>query len=86
MVNGVTIPPDVMVTSSKPDLVLVDRSATPTRVDLVELTVPWDSGAEGARVRKQLRCHVSRLTFHVSRVTCHMSPIVKELAHRPILS
>ena len=23
----------------------VDRSATPTRVNLVELTIPWDSGA-----------------------------------------
>ena len=54
-VNGVTIPPDIQTTSSKPDLVLVDRSANPTRVDLVELTVPWDSGAEGARLRKEVR-------------------------------
>jgi hypothetical protein len=27
----------------KPDLVMIDRSATPTRVMLLELTVPWDS-------------------------------------------
>ena len=54
-VNGVTIPPDILTTSSKPDLVLVDRSANPIRVDLVELTVPWDSGAEGARLRKEVR-------------------------------
>ena len=54
-VNGVTIPPDILLTSSKPDLVLVDRSSTPARVDLVELTVPWDSGAEGARLRKEVR-------------------------------
>ena len=48
-VNGVTIPPNILVTASKPDLVLVDRSATPTRVDLVELTVPLHSGAEVAQ-------------------------------------
>ena len=45
--NGVTIPPNILTNASKPDLVLVDRSATPTRVDPVELPVPWDSGAEG---------------------------------------
>ena len=61
-VNGVTIPPDILTATSKPDLVLVDRSAqrkqltaNPIRVDLVELTVPWDSGAEGARLRKEAR-------------------------------
>ena len=54
-VNGVTIPSDIILTSSKPDLVIVDRSTTPTRVDLVELTIPWDSGAEGARARKEVR-------------------------------
>ena len=54
-VNGVTIPPDILVTASKPDLVIVDRSSQHTKVNLVELTVPWDSGAEGARLRKELR-------------------------------
>ena len=54
-VNGGTIPPNILLNSSKPDLVLVDRSTTPVRVDLVELTVPWDSGAEGAKLRKEVR-------------------------------
>ena len=54
-VNGVTISLDILTTASKPDLVLVDRTASPTRVDLVELTAPWDSVAEVARVRKELR-------------------------------
>ena len=53
--NGVTNPSDIILTSSKPDLVIVDRSTSPTRVDLVELTIPWDSGAEGARARKEVR-------------------------------
>ena len=50
-----TIPPDIILTSSKPDLVIVDRSVTPPRLDLIELTVPWDSGADEARIRKQRR-------------------------------
>ena len=54
-VSGLTIPPNILTTASKPDLILVDRTATPTRVALVELTVHWDSGAEGVRVRKEQR-------------------------------
>ena len=50
-----TILLDILVTSKKPGLVLVDRGTTPTKVDLVELTVPWDSGAQGAKMRKEIR-------------------------------
>ena len=42
-VNGGTVPPDMALTGQVPDLVLVDKSVTPTRVVLLELTVPWDS-------------------------------------------
>ena len=42
-VNGGTVPPDLVLTDQIPDLVIVDRSTTPTRVVLVELTVPWDA-------------------------------------------
>ena len=46
-----------MVTDHKPDLVLVDRSSTPTKVVLLESTVPWNSSKnfEEARVRKEER-------------------------------
>ena len=37
------MPPDLALTGQVPDLVLIDRSVTPTRVVLLELTVPWDS-------------------------------------------
>ena len=39
-VNGVTVPPDLAMTSQKPDLVIVKRKSK--EVYLVELTVPWD--------------------------------------------
>ena len=31
------------MTEQIPDLVIIDRSRTPTKVVLLELTVPWDS-------------------------------------------
>ena len=40
-VNGVTIPSDIILTTSKPDLVIVDRFVTPPILDLIELTIPW---------------------------------------------
>ena len=52
-VNGVTLPPDVIITDRKPDLVIIDRSSN--KVNLVKLTVPWDSGTEGAKQRKEER-------------------------------
>ena len=42
-VNGGTVPPDMALTGQVPDLVLIDKSVAPTRVVLLELTVPWDS-------------------------------------------
>ena len=42
-VNGGTIPHDLVLTEQIPDLVIIDRSATPAKVVLLELTVPWDS-------------------------------------------
>ena len=41
--NGGTIPPDLVLTEQKPDLVIIDRSVLPAKVVLLELTVPWDS-------------------------------------------
>ena len=37
------MPPDLALTGQVPDLVLINRSVIPTRVVLLELTVPWDS-------------------------------------------
>ena len=42
-VNGGTIPHNLVMTEQIPDLVVIDRSETPNKVILLELTVPWDS-------------------------------------------
>ena len=53
-INGVTIPPDVAMTAQKPDLVIINRKASPPEVTLVELTVPWDSSANmGAALQRK---------------------------------
>ena len=41
--NGVTIPADIAMTGLKPDLVNIDRAASPPEVRLIELTVPCDT-------------------------------------------
>ena len=56
-INGGTLPPDVALTASRPDLVLIDRSSNPPHVILAELTVTWDTvhNTDRARDRKQAR-------------------------------
>ena len=42
-VNGSTGLQEMAITEQKPDLVVIDKSENPTKVMLVELTVPWDA-------------------------------------------
>ena len=44
-VNGGTVPPELTLTNQIPDLVIIDRSVTPAKVVLLELTVPWDAAS-----------------------------------------
>ena len=56
-INGGSIPPNIMVTSSRPDLVIVDSSTTPQTVYLFELTVCFETAEniEAANQRKYNR-------------------------------
>ena len=40
-VNGGTIPPDMVVTIQRPNLVIIDNNTSPASVILVELTIPF---------------------------------------------
>ena len=44
--HGGTVPPDILVTALRPDLVIVNRQLQ--RLMLFELTCPWDSNIENA--------------------------------------
>ena len=56
-INGSTIPPNITVTSSRPDLVIVDSSSSPQTVYLYELTVCFErtGNLEAANSRKYSR-------------------------------
>ena len=48
-----TVPTDILVTSQKPDLVIIDRALK--KIVLVELTVPFDINVKSAHERKNKR-------------------------------
>ena len=54
-INGGTLPADIVTTLARPDIVLIDRSTTPTTVYLYELTVAYESANSGANQRKENR-------------------------------
>ena len=56
-VNGGTVPADLALTEQIPDMVIIDKSANPTKVMLLKLTVPWDSSNafQAALDRKEAR-------------------------------
>ena len=52
-INGGTLPPDVIVTSQRPDIVILNR--TEKKIVLFELTVSFEKNAEAANLRKNRR-------------------------------
>ena len=61
-VNGGTVPPDMALTEQKPDLVVIDKSQSPAKVILVELTVPWDSANNFKAALDRKTARYERLT------------------------
>ena len=41
-INGLTIPSNIVITQQRPDIVLIDKSATPHTVWLFELSVSFE--------------------------------------------
>ena len=48
--NGGTIPPDILATSFRPDLVLINRNQK--KIELLELTCSFEKNIETAHIRK----------------------------------
>ena len=57
-VNGGTVPQEMALTEQKPDLVVIDKSENPTKVMLVELTVPWDATNSFQAALERKNCKV----------------------------
>ena len=73
-VGGGSIPPEIVVTSQRPDLVILDKRKTQTEIHLVELTVPFDTveGIERARERKSERYAALASNISEQGLKCHL--------------
>ena len=76
-VNGRKLPRDVVLTSSRPGLVLLDRAASPPKLYLVELTMTWDTvpNTEAARNRKQARYEHLSSDIEENGYKCFNTPL-----------
>ena len=72
--GGGSIPPEIVVTSQRPDLVILDKRKTQTEIHLVELTVPFDTieGIERARERKSERYAALASDISEQGLKCHL--------------
>ena len=64
-VNGSTGLQEMAITEQKPDLVVIDKSENPTKVMLVELTVPWDATNSFQAALERKTARYERLTEDV---------------------
>ena len=71
-INGGTIPPDVLVTQSRPDLVLLNR--TEKTICLLELTCSFERNAEAAYLRKTQRYTALKLDLEDNGYKCILVP------------
>ena len=74
-VNGGTIPPEIMVTSSRPDIVIINRNTSPSSVLLVELTVPFSKNIEAANARKRARYEFLKSDITEAGFSCSNIPL-----------
>ena len=70
--NGGTIPPDVLVTQSRPDLVLLDRNAK--TIYLMELTCSFEKNFEAANLRKTIRYTPLKSDLEDKGYKCILAP------------
>ena len=69
-VNGGKIPPQIMVTTSRPDLVIVNENTSPTSVTLVELTIPVTRNIDAANTGKRTRYEYLTSDIQETGYTC----------------
>ena len=60
-VGGGTVSPDLALTGQVPDIVIHDKSSTPHKIILLELTCPWDSAASFRKAESRKTDRYDRL-------------------------
>ena len=78
-VAGGTVHPDLALTGQVPDIVIHDKTSSPHKIVLLELTCPWDTASKQAESRKTLR--YERLAAgHV----VHLQPGLLQVRREPL--
>ena len=85
-INGGTIPPDLVLTEQKPDLVIIDRSTIPTKVVLLELTVPWDSSENFKAAYERKTARYERLAGDLREKGYNTANLPLEIGCRGVLN
>ena len=84
-VNGGTVPPDLVLTEQIPDLVIIDRTATPAKVVLLELTVPWDSATSFKAALDRKTARYERLAIDLKERGFVVSNMPLEIGCRGVI-
>ena len=73
-VNGGTVPPEIIITSQRPNLVIINKNTTPSTVFLVELTCPFTRNIRAANTRKRARYEFLAADIKEAGYTCMNIP------------
>jgi hypothetical protein len=73
-INGGTLPPNVVITSQKPDIVIIDPRTTPPTVWLYELTCPFEPNINKANSYKKDKYSSLKQDIMDNGYTCHLVP------------
>ena len=71
--NGSTIPPDILQTQQRPDLVIIDREKKV--ISIIELTICFESNFEAANARKTERYVHLKSDLQDRGFTCYLLPL-----------
>ena len=76
-IAGGTVPPNIAVTSQKPDLVIINNNVSPPECLLYELTCCFDTrqGFQNASTRKMDRYKDLKDDIKANGLSCHIMPI-----------
>ena len=84
-INWGTVPPDLVMTEQIPDLVTIDRTVTPPKVVLLELTVHWDSATSFRAALDRKTARYERLALDLEERGCVVSNMPLEIGCRGVI-
>ena len=73
-INGSTLPPNVIVTNLRPDVVFLDRNTTPPTCAIYELTCPLETNISTANSYKRDKYQSLKTDIECNGYTCHLVP------------